>query len=103
MSQRLSPHAVARSSQRCVRSQHVEVALRWGAAIPQADGRVAYHVGRRELREATRAGCRLPDKALGLIVVVAADGTVVTVVRSNDRHRLRLPRHRSAARSRRTC
>lgn len=45
--------------------------------------------------DARRAGVLVPERAVGLAVVPAADGTVVTVVRSEDRHRLAVFARRS--------
>lgn len=83
-----SPHAWRRSAQRRVPEEHIELALDWGRAIQQPGGRVAMHLGRRDVAHARSLGVRIPDRAVGLAVVLAADGTVVTVVRSGDRHRL---------------
>lgn len=84
----LSPHARRRSAQRRVPPDHVQLALDWGRPIRQPGGRVAYHLGHREVADALHAGVTLPERALGVTVVLAGDGAVVTVVRSPDRHRL---------------
>jgi hypothetical protein len=88
MMSKLSPHANRRCAQRSVSDEHIELALAWGRPIQQPDGRVAWHLGHREASHAHQTGVRIPGKAIDLAVVVAQDGTVVTVVRSGDRHRL---------------
>lgn len=93
-----SPHAHRRSAQRSVPAEHIELALAWGCPIRQRDGRVAWHLGHREANDARHIGVRIPERAIGVAVVLAADGTVVTVLRSEDRHRLTTfgrPRRRS--------
>ena len=94
-----SNHAKRRSPQRSVPPEHIELALLWGYEIHQAGGRTAYHLGRREAGAALTSGVGVPERAVGLAVVVAADGTIVTVVRSPDRDRLRA-HGRGAARRR---
>ena len=84
-----SPHAARRTAQRSVSEQLVEFALAWGRPIHQRHGRTAYHLGRNEAAQARAAGVDVPERALDVTVVVAADGALVTVVRSQDRHRLR--------------
>lgn len=84
----LSPHAWSRCAQRNVPQEHIELALSWGRLIYQREGRVVWHLGTREASQARACGVEVPDRAVGVAVVVAADGTVVTVVRSQDRHRL---------------
>lgn len=95
----ISPHARYRSAQRSVPAQHIELALVWGRPIRQRGGRVAWHLGRREAADARDTGVAVPDRAVGVAVVLADDGTVVTVLRSDDRHRLTVhgrPRRRGA-------
>ncbi len=87
--ERWSNHANRRSAQRSVPAEHVDLALSWGHEIRQPGGRTAYHFGRREARAARSAGVGVPDRAVGVAVVIAPDGTIVTVVRSPDRERLR--------------
>lgn len=83
-----SLHARRRGAQRRVPEEHIELALAWGRPIRQRGGRVAWHLGHREAREARDTGARIPERAIGVAVVVAEDGTLVTLVRSDDRHRL---------------
>ena len=85
----LSPHALRRGAQRRVSADEIELAKAWGKPIRQRDGRVAFHLGRREAASATAMGATIPERALGVAVVVAEDGCVVTVSRSPDRQRLR--------------
>lgn len=97
---KLSPHAGRRSAQRAVSGEHIELALAWGRPIRQRGGRVAWHLGHREAIEARDLGVSIPARAEGVAVVVADDGTVVTVVRSDDRHRLVVHGHGARARRR---
>lgn len=84
-----SKHAELRSAQRSVPLDHVDFALLWGQEVWQHSGRIAYHIGRRDAREALKDGVRIPESAIGLAVVMANDGAVITLVRSTDRSRLR--------------
>lgn len=86
---RSSSHARLRSAQRSVPDLHIELALAWGTEIRQAGGRTAHHLGRRDAWRARAAGVIIPERAIDLAVVLAADQTLVTVVRSADRQRLR--------------
>jgi murein DD-endopeptidase MepM/ murein hydrolase activator NlpD len=82
-----SPHAARRMAQRAVSQHQVELALAWGRRIHQSGGREAFHIGRKEVRRAATFGIDLRE-AEGVAIVVAADGVVVTVLRSIDRRRL---------------
>ena len=75
-----SPHALRRSAQRAIDLSAIPCALLWGREIPQWDGRTAFHVGHREVQQARAAGVRI-DEHRDTAVVVARDGTVVTVMR----------------------
>lgn len=83
-----SSHACFRSAQRGIPEECIELALAWGCPIRQPGGRVAWHLGFREAADACDNGVLIPEGAIGVAVVLAVDGTVVTVVRSDDRHRL---------------
>lgn len=83
----LSEHARRRCDQRGIDNDHIALALEWGADIDQHDGRTAFHLGRREADLARRHGVLVPESAVDVGVVVAADGTLVTAVRSADRRR----------------
>ena len=93
-----SPHARRRSAQRSVPAEHIELALVWGCPISQPGGRTAWHLGHRESADAREAGADIPERAVGVTVVLGPDQTIVTVVRSDDRRRLatagRSPRRR---------
>jgi hypothetical protein len=97
---KFSPHARRRSAERCVSAEHIELALDWGYPIRQRGGRVAWHLGNREAAKARDAGVAVPERSVGIAVVVADDQTVVTVVRSDDRHRLVVHGSRWRGRSR---
>lgn len=84
---RLSEHARVRCDLRGIHNYHIALALEWGADIDQHDGRTAFHLGRREADLARRHGVLVPESAVDVGVVVAADGTLVTAVRSADRRR----------------
>lgn len=83
-----SHHAQRRSAQRSISSEHVRLALAWGCPIRQQGGREVYHLGYREAKGARKTGVPIPERAIGVAVVLSDDGTVVTVVRSHDRRRL---------------
>lgn len=85
----LSQHAQRRSQQRSVSEIEIRAALDWGTPIPQRGGRTAFHLGRRDMRRALRSGAALPPRAKGVTVILSKDGTLVTVIRSPDRRRLR--------------
>lgn len=96
-----SRHAAHRAAGRAVREEDILFVITWGQPVVQRHGRVALHLGRREAREARLQGVHVPERAIGVAVVLADDGTVVTVLRSHDRHRLttygRHPRPRRPA------
>jgi len=94
-------HARQRRAQRAIADDHIDLALDWGRPIRQRDGRVAWHLGRKEVRRAQSHGIRVPERARGVALVVAADGTVVTAVRSYDRRRLSTAGRRRRAGGRR--
>ncbi len=79
--------AKRRSQQRAVSLDAVHAALDWGALIRQRRGRRAYHLGRREVRAAARAGVRI-ERFQGTAVVLGSDQGLITVLRTNDRRRL---------------
>ena len=74
-----SPHASRRSAQRSVPPEDIDLAFAWGRLIRQRGGRVAYHLGRREAQRALKDGVQIPERAVGVAVIVANDDTVVTV------------------------
>lgn len=84
----LTRHAQQRSQQRAVRMGALEACLAWGTAMPQPRGRTAFHLGRREVALAARLGCNI-DAFRDTALVLASDGTVITVIRTSDRSRLR--------------
>lgn len=81
-------HAEMRAAQRHVSEEHIEFAIAWGHAILQPKGRTAFHVGRREAKRARLDGIAMPSRAQGVAVVMAPDGARVTVIRSENRHRI---------------
>lgn len=83
-------HAETRCAQRAVPRRYVQLALDWGTPVAQKQGRTAYHLGVRDAQRARLKGAAIPERALGVIVVVSRDEVVVTVVRSTDRSRLRM-------------
>lgn len=88
-------HARLRGAQRRISPAHTDLAVAWGCVIPQGRGRTAYHLGDREAARARRAGVLVPERAIGVAVVMVDETWVVTVVRSQNRQRLRV-RPRSA-------
>jgi hypothetical protein len=95
----LSFHAESRTAQRCITDEQIEFVREWGTPIPQR-GRVAFHLGARELQRALQAGVVAPRRVGGVIVIEARDGTVVTVIRSEDRQRLKTARAKPRSRRR---
>jgi hypothetical protein len=93
-----SHHARSRCAQRSIADEHIEIVMTWGADVRQRDGRVAYHLGVREASRARAEGFEVPESAVGVAIVVADDGTIVTAVRSHDRQRLRSHGWRSSRR-----
>lgn len=83
-----STHAQRRAAQRFIGDETVELVLEWGAPLRQPGGRVAWFLGDREAAAARADGVSVPERAIGVAVVVAADGGVVTVLKSHDRKRL---------------
>lgn len=86
---RKSHHAQTRQQGRAVSDGVIHMVLEWGRAIRQVDGRVAYFVGRTEIARAAKDGVDLAA-ADGVAAVVASDGGIVTVIRTDDVRRLRL-------------
>lgn len=81
-------HAQRRTQQRAVSRPAVEACLSWGNPLRQPGGRTAFHLGEREVRLARRQGVDVAPYC-NTAVVVATDGTVITVIRTPDRSRLR--------------
>jgi hypothetical protein len=87
--QRQGRHVRQRLAGRSVSATDVAVALCWGTAIHQP-GRLVLHVGRRDVMRAARAGQDI-RAACGVAVVMAEPGRqLVTVMRTQDRHRLKV-------------
>lgn len=82
-----SKHAKRRSQQRAISTEAILAALDWGRLIRQRSGRRAYHLGRREVEAAAKAGVRL-ERFRGTAVVLGSDQGVITVLRTSDRRRL---------------
>ncbi len=78
-----SEHAVERASERGIDDEAVAVALKFGDAIPQAHHRTAYFVSAAAVVRAARVGDDI-GHFMNVAVVVAPDGTIVTVVRSSE-------------------
>ena len=85
---RISRHGRLRQQQRSVPHSRVEMVIDFGRVYRNRNGRIAYFLGQRGVRDARRRGFRVED-AKNTAVVVAADGTVVTVINSADCKRLR--------------
>lgn len=96
-----SRHAAQRTAQRRIPEEYIELVLAWGRPIRQRLGRTAYHLGRREAETARARGIEVPERAVNVAVVQAGDGTLVTAIRSRDRHRLKVHGRRRARGGRR--
>ncbi len=76
----LSKHAVQRSQQRGIRLEAIWWALRLGRAFHAKDGIIAFHLGRRQIRQAREQGVRLDDFAdVAVLVNRRPDGTLIVV------------------------
>lgn len=84
----ISSHARRRAQQRGISLAAIEATLDWGLCIRQVHGRRAWHLGRRHVARALRAGTDLRQFE-NTAVVLAADHTVVTVIRTDDTSKLR--------------
>jgi hypothetical protein len=84
-----SRHALRRMAQRSIKGLDIERAIAWGWHGWQPGGREVFHVGRREVKRARRAGVDL-SRSLNVAVILGPDGYLVTALRSSDRHRLAL-------------
>lgn len=84
----LTPHAARRAQQRSAQQNQIELVVSCGRRWHQREGRNLFYVGRRDLKHWLRRGVDLSD-CEGLAVVVAADGAVVTVVRTDDMRKLK--------------
>jgi hypothetical protein len=79
----LSPHARTRMQQRGIRADALGCLLDYGSESPSTGGRVLVHFDkaaqRRLEREADEATRKQMSRLAKIYLVVAADGTVVTV------------------------
>lgn len=82
-------HAEQRASQRAIRPDHADLALAHGCMICQGNGCILFHLGHKETTAARWQGAEIPERALGTTVVLGVDGRIVTVFRTQDRHRLK--------------
>ena len=83
-----SRHAAKRQQQRAISDSQVEAVLDWGRVYYQGGGRTAWFIGRKEVRTGRRQGRSL-DHAVNIAVVLAADGTVITAIRTANLKLLR--------------
>ncbi len=82
-----SKHARERQQQRSFSDVAVAVVESYGRLVRQRGQRWALFVGRKEVKQARAKGLRL-DAYENHAVVFAADGTIVTVIKSPDLSRL---------------
>ena len=81
-------HARVRKAQRAVSDEAIEAVLLYGKPWHQRKGRVALHLGRKQVEAARKQGVDL--RSYENTAVVVADGrVVVTVIRTADTKRLR--------------
>ena len=76
---KLSPHATKQASRRSIALEDIEYVLDYGHFGHQMNGRTFFFCGTK----VTHRGAR------NLAVIMASDGTIVTVVRTRDLKRLR--------------
>ena len=81
-------HATRRSRTRNVPTNVVPIVMAYGQSWRQADGRVAYFVGKRQVAQAAAHQLDLTH-ALHVAVVVSGDGAVLTVLRTDDPKRIK--------------
>ena len=84
----LAPHARRRAQQRGVQRAAIAAAQDWGMCFRMRDGRRAWFLGYRHVDRARRAGVDV-RRFENTAVVIAADQTVITVIRTRDPSRLR--------------
>lgn len=84
----LTHHAAIRMQQRGISCQAIHDALSYGRHI-RAKGVTYCVVGRKEVRRYAAVGVNLAE-AEGLQVLLASDGSVVTVYRNRDLHTIRV-------------
>lgn len=80
-------HAKQRATERSVDADDIQAALDWGTEIPQGRGRVALVVDKRAIKRAEVAQVDLGPHD-GVAVVLADNGEIITVIRSDDIKRL---------------
>lgn len=84
----LTLHAAIRMQQRGISCRAIQAALSYGRII-RAKGVTYVVVGRKEVLRYAAVGVNL-DEADGLQVLLASDGSVVTVYRNRDLHTIRV-------------
>ncbi len=84
----LTRHARQRMAQRAISCTAIEAALAWGTEYHQRGCRTAYFLGKRAVARARQAGIQLRG-FMNTAVVVAADGAVITTIRTTNARRLR--------------
>lgn len=90
--QRLTTHAAVRMQQRGIRGDALQAALAFGRRI-HARGVTFCVLGRKEVQRQAERGVDLRDFE-GLQVLLAHDGTVVTVYRNRNLHPIKVTRRK---------
>ena len=97
MNMSMSYHALSRAADRAVSDDHIRLVISWGEEIRQ-DGTIAYFVGEKKAEKLAQRGITVPKN---VAVIVAADGTIISVIKTSDRKRLTKTRVRRV--KRRSC
>jgi len=91
-----SDHARRRIPQRGVRNDRIELLLQYGRCYHAGNGAFAFWLCSRAVEEArSRFGLRLESHA-DWVVIVSADGMIITVYKANRRQRHWRPSGRGA-------
>jgi len=85
---KLSKHAEWRAATRAISGRSIELALKYGQCFWAGSGCQAYFLGQRVVRRVRRKFNICLDRFKNIAVIVAEDGTLVTV-----EHCARPPRH----------
>lgn len=81
-SMRKSKHARRRQQQRGISDAQMRCALDWGCEFDVGGGEAAFYIGRKEVQRLRQRGVRV-DWAQRVMVILASDGTVKTVYKTD--------------------
>ena len=81
----LTNHALSRSASRSIGDADISMVLEYGEEIRQ-EGKIVYFLGEKRSNKLLSMGINCPKNIA--VVVSATDGAIVSVIRTNNRHRL---------------